>query len=249
MSDDATPAPRLCVRCHVAPLPIGKRIQICSGCLNAARWKAFHDERATRKTAKAAGREAAKLAEKLARERVLATPKGTPMLGDCEAITAEPVETVFVPFPDGAPAHWPAWAVPYLVAVAASGGEAKPAYDTGVKPRDVKALRALDAEFAEIEADARDYYGDSLAVGLPTSKTPIGRIARLKSMRPAEYETALIVQTVNNNTLNMGAPPASAAALMQDFYASLDERRVKMLRGEVIDVPADVIVESGEVPA
>ena len=112
----------------------------------------------------------------------------------------------FDPYPGGPPPDVPTWWASYLVNGATIGGRTRSAYDVGVKRRDVRRLLDSRPDLAEDEDDAINYFADTLAVELPNSKTPIGRIARLKSIRPEEYETALLVQNVTNNLLHIGAP-------------------------------------------
>lgn len=106
------------------------------------------------------------------------------------------------------PADLPPWSLIYLTKLAETGAPMLSASTAGVSRRVVRQLQESHAGFAEAIEDSRDHYLDTLETGLPDSKAPIGRIARLKADRANRYETALIVANVTNNHNSLTVAPA-----------------------------------------
>jgi hypothetical protein len=184
-----------------------------------------------RKLAEKAAAVAEKAAAKLVKQAAKPVPEPPPAMPP------------FVPFAGRPPADLPDWTGQYLVALSELGREYVAANKAGVPAHDVRALAKLRKDFRSECRVAHGFYSDMLEIKLALSTQVPGPIVVMKRRRPKRFlEPALIQQNVITNTILV---PPLAEALMRDFDASLDERRVRMLRGEVIDVPADVIVESG----
>ena len=148
----------------------------------------------------------------------------------------------FIPFVTRDPQDLPPWARPYLKELARLGQPTVAAMGAKVHVDDVRALRQSHRAFKRECQVAHAYCSDVHALDLGASTQVAGKIVTLKSRRPKQYlEPSLIQQTIVQAG---GSAPPSVEALMRAFDASLDERQLKMLRGEAIDVPADVIVES-----
>lgn len=143
----------------------------------------------------------------------------------------------FKPFPEGVPEDLPPWATVYLATLAETGGPTLSANAAGVTPRLVRQLQDAHPAFAEAARDAVQYYHDVLAKDLPGTSKPVGGIARLKSINPVLWETALIVSNVQHNTLNVGAPPPGIdpEALLEQILARLSPMELRAMHGEVID--------------
>lgn len=149
----------------------------------------------------------------------------------------------FVPFAGAGPADLPSWAAGYLVALADFGREYVAANSALVSVAEVRALKRAHAAFKAECTAAHGFYSDVLEITLTRSTQVAGPIVVAKRRRPKRFlEPALIQQTIINAPI---AAPARAETLMRDFFASLDDRQAAMLRGDVLEVPADVIVESG----
>ena len=170
---------------------------------------------------------------------VLASPK---VAGSGNDVSME--KQYFAPFPAGVPDDLPSWVCAYLAKLAETGGPTLSANAAGVTPRMVRRLAAEHDGFAEAAEAALNFYADALAIRLPDSSRPIGFIARLKSIRPSEYESALLVQ--NFNTLNVNAPPPPGvdpvATLRAMLGATTDATR-RMITGGARE--AGALTEAG----
>lgn len=201
MSNPA-PAVKVCSRCHAAPARSGQRW--CDAC--RAAWK-----RQARRNARSATARPQAHEQKASGERP-PTPANVPH-------DLQPQPSV---------AHlWTGWRRVYLEHVVKTGGTFRALARAGVTPGELQDAIDQDRDFAEAVDRAKGEHADDLAEGLVETRFPVGRIVRLKALRPAEYierSAQLIVATDLNQR-----PPIDATALLKALLGSTTESTRKML--------------------
>jgi hypothetical protein len=130
------------------------------------------------------------------------------------------------PMPSVADA-WTGWRHVYLEHVVKTGATFRALARAGVTPRQLQDAIDQDGDFAEAIERAKGEHGDDLAEGLVETRFPVGRIVRLKALRPQEYIEKHAVLNLNADLNEL--PLRDAVAVLRGMMTHITPSTRRML--------------------